>query len=144
MLRATCYCVPQNQAVNAHDRADGGEDDVDRVEDDVDKGEDQADDEEGLRGQSYTWLYFGCILVTSGCISIGCSWFYLVVFLLQFVLFGCILVLIVSIWLYFGFVCLGGAEHGTAEHVRLGIKDGVGRRCCKEPFKRSFVQKFLI
>ena len=47
--------------------------------------------------------------------------------------------LFVSIWLYFGFVCLGGAEHGTAEHVRLGIKDGVGRRCCKKPFKRSFV-----
>ena len=37
------------------------------------------------------------------------------------------------------FACLGGAEDGTAEHVRLGIKDGVGRRCCKIPFKKSFV-----
>ena len=91
MLRATCYCVPQNQAVNAHDRADGGEDDVDGVEDDVDKGEDQADDEEGLRGQSYTWLYFGCILVTFWlyfhCTLVVVGSIY-VVFLLQFVLCG--------------------------------------------------------
>ena len=94
MLRATCYCVPQNQAVNAHDRADGGEDDVDGVEDDVDKGEDQADDEEGLRGQSYTWLYFGCILVTSGCISIV-LWLQLVLFMLYFC---CSLFYVVEFW----------------------------------------------
>ena len=86
MLRPTCYCVPQNQAVNAHDRADGGEDDVDRVEDDVYKGEDQADDEEGLRGQSYTWLYFGCILVTL--VVVGSFWLY----------FCCSLFAFVAVW----------------------------------------------